>query len=218
MPLIFDREVFDHARVGLWKIDETKETLEGLAELDPDEETRYASFKSEIRKKQWLSYRILLKKMLAADAVHLEYDRYGKPRLRDSTLFLSISHSGNYSAAITSQTTPAGIDIETLKDRIYRISERFLSSEEIRNVGEDSRLEKLTICWGAKEAVYKIYGRPEVDFQRDIYIGTFPYLCTGKGRCTARMNTPEGNEFFDVFYEKISGYMLVYALKTDGNK
>jgi hypothetical protein len=90
-----------------------------------------------------------------------------------------------------------------------------LTAEEDRNIGEINRLEKLYIAWGAKEALYKIYGRPEVDFQRDIFIDSFPYLCIGKGQCTARMNTPEGSEKYDVFYERISDYMLVYALNSE---
>ena len=156
--------------------------------------------------------------MLSPDPFFLEYDAFGKPRLKNNGLYLSISHSGDYSAVITSKTGPVGIDIEHLKDRIYRIRERFLSGEEDRNIGEPNMLEKLYVAWGAKEALYKIYGKPEVDFQRDIFIESFDYLCGGKGQCTARMKTPEGLEAFDIFYERISDYMLVYALKMEVKK
>jgi phosphopantetheinyl transferase len=135
--------------------------------------------------------------------------------LRNSRLYLSISHSGDYSAVITSKTGPVGIDIERLKDRIYRIKDKFLSVEEYLKIGEADRLEKLYIAWGAKEALYKIYGRPEVDFKRDIFIESFNYLCGEKGQCTALLSTPESTKKYDIFYERISDYMLVYALKTD---
>lgn len=215
MPLIFNKEIDSQTRLGLWKIEETSDALKEQVQLDPAEEDQYASFKSEVRKKQWLSYRILLKEMLSPDPPFLEYDANGKPRLRNSGLFLSISHSGDYSAVITSKTCPVGIDIERLKDRIYRIKDKFLTVEEDQKIGETNRLEKLYVAWGAKEALYKIYGRPEVDFQRDLFIGSFDYLCGRKGQCIARMNTPEGPEKFDIFYERISDYMLVYALKND---
>lgn len=218
MPLIFNKEIDSQTRLGLWKIDEAKEALKEHVELDPAEEDQYASFKSEVRKKQWLSYRILLKEMLSPDPPFLEYDANGKPRLRNSGLFLSISHSGDYSAVITSKTCPVGIDIERLKDRIYRIKDKFLTVEEDQKIGETNRLEKLYVAWGAKEALYKIYGRPEVDFQRDIFIESFDYLCGGKGQCKARMNTPEGLEKYTIFYERISDYMLVYALKNNVEK
>lgn len=213
MSLILDREIDSQTRLGLWKIDEGSEELKKQAKLDAVEEVQYNSFKSEIRKKQWLSYRILLKKMLSPFPVALEYDDYGKPHLKNNGPYLSISHSGDYSAVITSKVHPVGIDIECLKERIYRISHKFLRTEEDQNIGETNRLEKLYIVWGAKEALYKIYGRPEIEFQRDISVDSFDYLCSGKGRCMASMKTPEGLEKFSIFYEKISGYMLVYALK-----
>jgi 4'-phosphopantetheinyl transferase EntD len=58
---------------------------------------------------------------------------------------------------ITSSTHPVGIDIERLKDRIYRIKDRFLTIEEHKSLGETNRLEKLYVIWGAKESLYKIY-------------------------------------------------------------
>jgi phosphopantetheinyl transferase len=215
---MLEKEIGGQTRLGVWRIDETKEALRAEVDLNSAEEVQYESFKSEQRKKQWLSYRILLKIMLSPEPLFLEYDAYGKPRLRNSGLFLSISHSGDYSAVITSKTYPVGIDIERLKDRIHRIREKFLTVEEDQKIGEISRLEKLHIAWGAKEALYKSYGKPEVDFQRDIFIDSFDYLCCGKGQCSARMNTPEGPEKFNVFYERISGYMLVYALKIEVGK
>jgi len=215
MPLLKMESLGPYTQFGVWKIEETKEDLKEQVELDPAEEDQYASFKSEVRKKQWLSYRILLKEMLSPDPPFLEYDANGKPRLRNSGLFLSISHSGDYSAVITSKTCPVGIDIERLKDRIYRIKDKFLTVEEDQKIGETNRLEKLYVAWGAKEALYKIYGRPEVDFQRDLFIDSFDYLCGRKGQFSARMNTPEGPEKFNIFYERISDYMLVYALEND---
>lgn len=214
MALILDREIDSQIRLGLWRIDEETENLKKKAELDPGEEDQYASFKSEIRKKQWLSYRILLKKMISPHPASIEYDAFGKPYLKNSDLYLSISHSGDYSAVIVSKAGPVGIDVERLKDRIFRIKDRFLSAEEAKHIGETHSLEKLYIVWGAKEALYKIHGRPEVEFQRHISVESFDYLCSGKGQCMAWMKTPEGKERYSIFYEQISGYMLVYALKN----
>lgn len=215
MPLLKIESPGPSTRLAIWRIEETAEVLKNQADLNPGEEEQYASFKSETRKKQWLSYRILLKKMLPADTPALCYDSHGKPFLGNSGVYLSISHSGDYSAVITSKTCPAGIDIEQIRDRIYRISKRFLTPEEDREIGESDRLEKLYIVWGAKEALYKIHGKPDVDFQHDIHIGSFDYLCSRIGRCSATMKTADGTEAYDVFYEKISGYMMVYALEMN---
>jgi hypothetical protein len=216
MPLILNKEVNNATRVGMWRIDETWVELKEQALLDTSEEIRFASFKSEIRKKQWLSYRILLKTMLSPDIPILEYDIYGKPCLKNSGTYISIAHSGDYSAVITSKSIPVGIDIERLKDRIFRIKDRFLSDEEDRSISEPYRLERLYVAWGAKEALYKIHGKPEVEFRGDIFIDPFDYLCGAKGQCTAGMKTPGGFEKYDIFYERISDYMLVYAWKGTG--
>jgi phosphopantetheinyl transferase len=215
MPLILNREIESQTRLGVWKINEEKEALKEQVELYSFEEEQYASFKSEVRKKQWLSYRVLLKKMLSPDPVCLEYDAFGKPHLRKTGLYLSISHSGDYSAVITSENRPVGIDIERLRDRIYRIREKFLTKDENQHIGETNRLEKLYVVWGAKESLYKIYGKPDLNFQRDIFIGSFDYLCSEKGWCSAEMKTPDGLGNYDIFYERISDYMLVYALKQN---
>jgi 4'-phosphopantetheinyl transferase len=215
MPLILDKEIEGAARLGVWKITETPDELKEMAILTPHEEEQYVSFKSLVRKKQWLSYRILLQGMISPEEASLEYDSYGKPHLKNKSRYLSVSHSGEYAAVIISKTVPVGIDIERLKDRILRIKDKFLSAAEEKNIGETNRLEKLYVIWGAKESLYKTYGKPEVEFSRDIFISSFDYLCNGKGRCNARMKTPEGIEQYDIFYEEISGYMLVCALKNE---
>jgi 4'-phosphopantetheinyl transferase len=216
MPLAFIRELDNQTRLGLWKIEEINDDLKKLVNLEPNEEIQYASFKSEIRKKQWLGYRLLLKKILSPFPSILEYDIFGKPFIKNSDQFISISHSGEYAAVIVSKTTPVGIDIEQLKDRIHRIKDKFLSPEEDLHIGDENRLEKLYIAWGAKEALYKIHGKSEVEFQRDIFIESFDYLCSGLGNCHARMITPEGYGDYDVYYQKIDNYMLVFALKQMG--
>jgi len=214
MPLLFIREINLHTRLGLWKIEETKEELKGMIVLTPYEEVQFASFKSEIRKKQWLSYRVLLTEMIPEVSITLIYDEYGKPHLQNNEFNISITHSGDYSAVIISNK-PVGIDIERLKDRINRITGKFLTPEEDRSICDPSRLEKLYIAWGAKEALYKLQGKPEVEFQRDIFIESFTYLCTEKGHCNAKMRTNGSHEEYTVFYERISDYMLVYALKRN---
>ena len=201
-------------QVGIWKIEETAEELSSRAILSSAEEDQLRSFKSETRKKQWLSYRILLNEMLPGNPLFLEYDLFGKPALKEHSLFLSISHSGEYAAVIISKTHPVGIDIERITGRIERIRSKFLVPEEEKQIGEVNRLEKLYVIWGAKESLYKIYGRPEVEFQRDIFIESFPYLCIGKGQCRGRMKTPDGEELYTIFFERIDGYMLVYAFKN----
>jgi 4'-phosphopantetheinyl transferase len=213
MPLLKRVTPEPSVQVGIWKIEETTGALKGLARLSAAEEALFDSFKNETRRKQWLSYRVLLDEMLPGRTVILEYDVYGKPSLQNSPLFLSISHSKDRSAVIISDSHPVGIDIERISGRIERITGKFLTPDEEEQIGEENRLEKLYVVWGAKESLYKIHGKPEVELQRDIQIESFDYLCSGKGRCNGRMRTPHGEETFSIFYEETEGFMLVYAIK-----
>lgn len=86
----------------------------------------------------------------------------GAPYLTDSpTTPLSISHSENNCilAVGLSPYINIGVDIETPRQQLLRIAERFLCEQEsriVRNISdENERLRTLLEFWTAKEAVYK---------------------------------------------------------------
>ena len=212
MPLILNHIINESTFLGVWKISETSEDLRRLVDMDENDRNYFESFGNEQRKKHWLSYRLILRELLKTDKVRIIYDEYGKPGMPDFSGHFSVSHSGDFAAAIVSYETPVGIDIERIRERIERVAERFLSAEELEQVGNNNRLERLHICWGAKESLYKLYGKPEVDFQKDIMIKPFDYLCIEEGACKAIMNTPEGVGLYNIFYKKLEGYMMVWAV------
>jgi phosphopantetheinyl transferase len=182
-------------------------------ELDENDEKYFKAFGNELRKKHWLSYRLILQELLKGKTIKIIYTEYGKPFIPSFNGYFSVSHSGDFAVAIVSYKMAVGIDIEKIRDRIERVTERFLTREELDQAGNSNRLEKLHICWGAKESLYKLYGKPDVDLQQDIRIRPFNYLCIGEGACQATMNTPEGLGFYSVFYRKIEDYMLVWAIR-----
>jgi phosphopantetheinyl transferase len=212
MPLILSHTVNASTFLGVWKIDESIEQMRQNLNLDEPDRKTFDSFGSELRKKHWLSSRILLQKLLKKNSVRIIYDEFGKPGIPDFNGHFSISHSGDIAAVIVSHETPVGIDIERIRDRIERVAERFLSMEELQQINDVNRLEKLYVCWGAKESLYKLYGKPEVDFQKDIVIKPFDYLCIGEGSCLAMMNTPEGSGSYQIFYRKLEDYILAYTM------
>jgi len=213
MPLILNHTINEFTFLGVWKISETSEDLKQRISLDEYDQAYYQSFGNELRKKHWLSYRLMLRELLLTNNIKISYDEYGKPKMTDFKGHFSVSHSGDLAAAIVSHETPVGIDIEKIRDRIERVAERFLSREELEQIDNNDRLEKLHVYWGAKESLYKLHGKPEVDLQKDIQIEPFDYLCIGEGSCLAKMNTPEGLGLYDIFYRKIEDYMLIWALR-----
>ncbi len=93
-----------------------------------------------------------------------------KPYLPGEKYHFSISHCGNYAAAIASSTSQVGIDIELVTPRIERISPKFLSAEEKDyllqwELFDQLQLELTTVIWSAKEAVYKWHGLGGLDFK-----------------------------------------------------
>lgn len=217
MPLILSQKINESTFLGVWKIIETSEILKLQLELDENDEKYFGEFGNELRKKHWLSYRLILQELLKAKTIKIIYNEYGKPFIPSFKGYFSVSHSGDFAAAIVSYEMPVGIDIEKIRDRIERVTERFLNKEELDQAGNSNRLEKLHICWGAKESLYKLYGKPDVDFQKDLLIEPFDYLCIGEGACRATMNTPEGLGFYSIFYRKIEDYIMVYAFNCEGN-
>jgi 4'-phosphopantetheinyl transferase len=211
MPLILNHKVNESTFLGIWKIEETPENLKKQLVLDETDEKCFFAFGNELRRKQWLSYRLILRELLKTDKIKIIYDKYGKPGIPGFNGHFSISHSGDFAAVIVSHELPVGIDIERIRERIERVAERFMSGEELHHTGNKDRMEKLHIYWGAKESLYKLYGKPEVDLQNDIRIDPFDYLCNGEGTCKATMNTPAGSGFYYIFYRKLEDYMMVWA-------
>lgn len=117
------------------------------------------SFKSVKRQKEWLSVRLLLKRLLNED-VTIAYEPTGAPYLINSEKNISISHSGSLVAIVLSDER-VGVDVQMISDKPLRLSSHFLSDEEIHIMGQE--LDALTAVklWCAKEAVYKYLSIPE---------------------------------------------------------
>ena len=77
-----------------------------------------------------------------------------------------------------------------------------------------SRIEHLHVYWGAKECLYKAYGRRQLDFKGHIHIDPFAYDLS-KGYFTGQVKKEAFVGHFELYYEKIDDYMLVYALELD---
>jgi 4'-phosphopantetheinyl transferase len=211
MPLILNQKIKETVYLGIWKITETPEELIQLLRPDKEDGVVCSSFKNETRKKHWLSSRLLLKMMLRVENLKVMAYEFGKPNIPGFGGHFSVSHSGEYAAVILSNSDPVGIDIEMIRDKIQRVSERFLDPDELKSFSKNNKPEVLHVYWGAKEALYKLNGKPDIDLRKDIYIEPFDYLCIGEGSCWAWMKTREGKRHYKVHYWKMEGYMLVWV-------
>ncbi len=211
MPILAEINPSTGIRAGVWKITETAAELLADVQLSSTEASLYTSFHHELRKRQWLAYRALLKHLLAPLPVTICYDRNGKPFLESGSHHVSVSHAGQYAAAVLCENRKVGIDIEILKDRVERVKERFLQEKELESIAGESRLEQLYVFWGGKEALYKLHGEPMVDFRNDIYIHPFDYFCNTNHYCKADLRLDGRDSEYSLFYQKFEDFMLVIA-------
>ena len=209
MGIFFKKNINDSI-VGLWEITESAEDLYSKINLNSEEKKLYNNFKNDLRKLHWLSYRNLLKELISPEEYsHVIYDEFGKPYLQDNSHHLSVSHSGKFSAAIINKNSPVGIDIEITHPRIHKIVHKFLSVEEVKNISPENHIDSLYVCWGAKEALYKLYGKKNLLFQENIYLKPFKY--SGKGELAGAVVTDDFKKDFILYYEKIEDYIMVHV-------
>lgn len=156
MPQIWiDKILLQDIDIYFWKIDETltqlcQLTINSIQLLDDI----YGKNKSNKRKLEWLSIRALLQSTQYRDFKILYYDN-GKPYLKNSSKYISISHSKKM-VVIAISKFPIGIDIEQLRSSKSNINNLFLNEQEIKKyITCENGTEELLSLWTVKEAAYK---------------------------------------------------------------
>lgn len=201
MPVHKRLTVNETTKVLIWKIEESFDDLYKEIELTQQSNNRLNSMKSDLHRRGFLSVRHLLNIIGYTDA-DLIYDAFGKPHLKDGK-FISITHSFTFSGIIISDDKPVGIDIEKQRDKILKIAHKFTPIEAYKSIANhDALVSKLTIVWGAKESLYKIYGKKKLLFLNNIYIEDFSF----------ETNETTG----EILYEGVTDQYKIYFLETEG--
>ena len=81
----------------------------------------------------------------------------------------SISHCGDFAAAIVSENKPVGIDVELITPKIELVKNKFLRESEI-NLSTINNHQLLTLFWSSKEAIFKWYGKGGISFKKNIIL------------------------------------------------
>ncbi|MFK7812656.1 MAG: 4'-phosphopantetheinyl transferase superfamily protein [Maribacter sp.] len=214
MPLYNTITVDLGIKVFIWKIEESEYELAQGIELTPHCQNRMVSMKSEMHRRGFLSIRHLMAEAGYVDE-DLYYDAVGKPHLKDGN-HISITHSNQFTGIIISETQEVGIDIEMQRDKILRIAHKFTPIEEYRTIANSEALiRKLTIVWGCKESLYKIYAEPGLSFINHIVIKDFSLendVTTGEVLYEGKSTN------FDIRFLEFEGFTCVYALKEKEEK
>jgi 4'-phosphopantetheinyl transferase len=158
--------------IGIWKITEPLHQLESSYTLSVKEVLELEQISSERRKKEFFIVRILLKELLGF-APEIFYEKTGKPKLSNSNLNISISHSADLLTVFISEKN-IGADVEKTDRNIGKIVPRFMHPSEIEFVEKFKDKQHLgIILWSAKEAIFKCCLEQGIQFNREIIIQPF---------------------------------------------
>jgi phosphopantetheinyl transferase len=176
VPLFYQQDINLTTKLGVWKIEEPEAFFLHTVPLQRE-------ITHPHKRLQHLAGRYLLP-FLFPDFPHAEImiADTRKPFLPDEQYHFSISHCGNYAAAIVSSTERVGIDIEMITPRVEKIKHKFLHVDELVFVHShdlSQQIPLLTLLWSAKEAMFKWWGNGDVDFSEVLRTGAFAFNTSG---------------------------------------
>ena len=147
MPLLIEQHIDNAAKIGVWRIEEPELFFTAQTGLDP-------AIQHPRKRIQHLAARFLLNQL--EPSISLQAIRSapsGKPLTESEDFHFSLSHCGNYTAAIVSSSQKVGIDIEQIQTRILKLRQKFLMPEEelllTQNIHGEA--EAYTFGWAIKE-------------------------------------------------------------------
>ena len=209
MGLYLKKKLDNEAEIGVWQITETEDELKELSSTPSDEMEEISFIRSESLRKQRLAVRALLNTMFD-DKVYLSHHDNGKPYIENNPINISITHTAKYVAVILHEEENVGIDIESLDRDFSAVEKKALSEDEIDDLEDEKRNEQLAIYWCAKEAIFKLLSRYNVDFAEQIEIERF--RLRGEGELEATFSAKDEEEEFDLEYITFDRHVLVWVV------
>jgi len=213
MPLFETIQFNETTKILVWHITESFEELVSNVLLKEKTQLRLNGMKSVMHQRAFLSVRMLIQEMGFTDQ-DLHYDEFGKPYFNCEN-HISITHSHDFAAIIISDKT-VGIDMELQRDKILRIADKFVETENsyLNTQNTLDYIRELTVIWGAKEAIFKIRNEKGISFKDHISVDAFSL---DKNQTEASLHFNDLAVNFDVYYKEIKSntsgqnFTLVYA-------
>ena len=125
-------------------------------------------FQNDSRRREHLAWRRVVRSELGRGVV-IDYNEVGAPVVDTPNTHISVAHGGGM-VAVAIADEPVGVDIEALDRNFERIKERYMTAREVALSNDNHWAAR---AWAAKEAIYKLYGKREVDLTGDIAITSY---------------------------------------------
>lgn len=206
---VFAQQKEDTVRWGIWKMDESPDELLALLPNRTVYEEELQRFRTDHRKQEWLSVRVLLYQLLG-EVKEISYEPSGKPYLKDRSFYISISHTKGYVAVILSAEKEVGIDIEQYGQRIHKVAHKFMREDEGANLYNDESTWALLLHWSAKEVMFKCMNTAEVDFREHLHIQ--PFQVNEQGTFSAQEYRTGRQRHFLIHYQVHPDFVLTWQI------
>jgi len=207
MPLVYQQNINDDTKLGLWRIEEPENFFLQFVPLQK-------KITHPHKRLQHLAGRFLLRKLFPHFPLKLiKIAETRKPFLPGEQYHFSISHCGDYAAVIVSSKYRVGVDVEWPQQKIDIVKHKFMGTKEftvLKMMDERDELFKLTMAWSIKEAIFKWYGLGQLDFKKHMVIQQLykeEELFTAN--CTLNRSMPMK---LDVFAKNIDGNVLAWLV------
>ncbi|MGJ8591802.1 MAG: 4'-phosphopantetheinyl transferase family protein [Aquaticitalea sp.] len=206
MPLYKTLTPNSQTTVKIWKITESYDELMQPISLRDECMNRVLGMKSELHQRGFLSVRHLLAEFGYNDE-DLFYDQNGKPHLKDGK-HISITHSFTFSGLIVSDNE-VGIDIEKQREKIKIIAHKFVEYEfDYLDKEAEDYIKKLTVIWGIKESLYKLFATPGMLFREHFLV--IPFMLED-AETVAWIDYEEKKYRYNTHFLEFEGFTCAYV-------
>jgi len=210
MPLIHSESAKHSSQIAIWEIHENLNFFKEKLELSEQDEEFLANI-HERRAVEWAASRYLLKTMLDRPVpFECIADDHGKPYVPDDPRHISISHSWGM-AMVGMSDSAIGVDVQRESEKVSKIHHKFIAPEDYPVGIENLPTDTMHLAWSAKEALYKLFGKGEVDFRKHLRL-ELPADIDRYGKITGLIMKNEQHLTCEINYRFFRGYIWVYAL------
>lgn len=224
MPLHSIQRLSPDALLGLWHRTEVPADLWPLLPRPADYQPLLPPSAAPERQAQWLVGRVLVHRLLAelapnpaADFI-LQNESTGRPWLAGEAPApaVSLSHSGEWVAALLASSGRVGVDIELIRPKAQRLASKFLSAPDLQAAEAHAQTNPdpaahFTLLWSAKETLYKLANQRGIIFKDQLLLhpSTLEYL-----PATLLLND-QATRHRVCYTEPAPGYVLTYCYEPD---
>lgn len=207
--IVLDKTV-SNVRIGIWKMDETTETMLSMSAY-PDSVRTDASegVSAASRLRERVAVRLLLETMTGIEP-RIGYLASGKPYIVNSNLHISISHTKGYAVVALSECFEVGVDIEMINKKVLNIRHRIVGADEVAD-----SVESVLLHWSAKETAFKILDMESIDFISNLKV--YPFDIQSDNAFVLEENKTKNKQTFNINFCVSDDYVLTWCINDGKN-